>query len=228
MLTALHQDLRVGKGPRHQLLPLGPSWAFDQWGPLWSGQGPRPGKGQGGAGALPQSPPVGPSPGEVQMAAANTKSVSHTMPRTGLRKHFLEMLGQPAAGRAAPLNFQGDSGMNFCIDRSWSLVRGGERSQPSTLVDDDREVGVGSRDLGQRAPHLCLWTTVLHPICSTATSYMQPSRVPLGSTTLPSGCSVPLPPVSRSSHRVCLSSCLTWTVLSHPHNIPEGGGAAST
>lgn len=103
-----------------------------------------------------------------------------------------------------------------------------DRSQPSTLVDDDREVGVGSRDLGQRAPHLCLWTTVLHPICSTATSYMQPSRVPLGSTTLPSGCSVPLPPVSRSSHRVCLSSCLTWTVLSHPHNIPEGGGATST
>ena len=24
-LTALHQDLRVGKGPHHQLLPLGPS-----------------------------------------------------------------------------------------------------------------------------------------------------------------------------------------------------------
>lgn len=155
------------------------------------------------------------------------------MPRTALRsdeyfKHFLEMLGQPAAGRAVPLNFQGDSGMNFCIDRSWSLVRGGGRSQPSTLVDDDREVGVGSRDLGQRAPHLCLWTTVLHPICSTAASCVQPSRVPLGSTTLSLGCSVPLPPVSRSSHRVWLSSCLPWTVLSHPHNIPEGGGAAST
>lgn len=41
-------------------------------------------------------------------------------------RRFLEMLGWPAPGRAAPLNFQGKSGVNFCVDGSRSLVGGEE------------------------------------------------------------------------------------------------------
>lgn len=50
----------------------------------------------------------------------------------------------------------------------------------------------------------------------------------LGSTTLPPGCWVSLPPLSvcvMTDTEPWVSCCLTWMALSRLHNIPEGGGA---
>lgn len=133
-LTTLHPDLRVG-GPTPPSLSLGPE-PCDQGRPLWSGRGPPLCKDQEGAGVLPTAPPSGPSPGRVQTAAAGTLGLFHmlwveqALGSDEYFKHFSKMMGSPAPGRAVSQNFQGDRGINFCVDQSWSLVRGGGCSEP--------------------------------------------------------------------------------------------------
>lgn len=86
--------------------------------------------------ALPTAPPLGPPPGRVQTAAARTSGLFHVLwveqalGSDEYFKHFLKMMGSPAPGRVVSRNFQGDRGINFCIDPSWSLVRGGGCSEP--------------------------------------------------------------------------------------------------
>lgn len=143
------------------------------------------------------------------MAEAKTSSLcqvlylEQTLGSDEYFKHFLGMLGQPAPSRAAHLTFKVRVAFTSALTgaRVWSEEEDAHSPpawvlEPLALGGDDREVGVGSRDLREPAPHLCLWATVLHPLCSTATSSMQPSRIPLGSWSLPSGCSAPLPPMS--------------------------------
>lgn len=124
-----------GGGPTPPSLSLGPE-PCDQGRPLWSGRGPPLCKDQEGAGVLPTAPPSGPSPGQVQTAAAGTLGLFHmlwveqALGSDEYFKHFSKMMGSPAPGRAVSQNFQGDSGINFCVDQSWSLVRGGGCSEP--------------------------------------------------------------------------------------------------
>lgn len=56
--------------------------------------------------------------------------VEQTVGSSEYFKHFAKMMGLPAPGRAVSRNFQGDGGINFCIDQSWSLARGGGCSEP--------------------------------------------------------------------------------------------------